>query len=204
MNTTNKRSFGTHEVARICQVTPPTVGRWIVERKLACFTTGGGHRRVWDTDLLAFLRAHNIPVPPDLAPAGRIKILIVDDEKLIRKTLKRAVGQARPTAEIREAVDGFEAGHAIATWRPTLILLDIYLPGISGIKICETVRADPDLRGIKILAISGDHMSKDGKDVRDAGADDFLPKPFDIDDLIQRVIALLPVESGRDALSGDR
>ncbi|MEK7704558.1 MAG: helix-turn-helix domain-containing protein, partial [Myxococcota bacterium] len=57
------KALGTTEVARICHVTPPTVGRWIEDGKLPSFTTGGGHRRVWVADLVAFFREHNIPVP---------------------------------------------------------------------------------------------------------------------------------------------
>ena len=106
-----KTAFGTHEIAKVCQVTPPTVIRWMEEGKLVFFTTGGGHRRVWDTDLAAFMRLHNIPVPAALEAGTKLRFLIVDDEPEYRQLMIRLLRAAYPESEIAEAADGFEAGH---------------------------------------------------------------------------------------------
>src|SRR5262245_52489393 len=150
-----KRTFGTHDIARICHVTPPTIGRWIEEGKLPSFKTGGGHRRVWDVDLVSFLKNHNIPVPDELQAADGLKILIVDDESEMRRFIVRVIKKNYPQAEIHEAADGFEAGHKIASALPALIILDLRLPGVDGFKVCQTVRADERLKEIKVLAITG-------------------------------------------------
>src|SRR3989344_3812773 len=110
-----KKTFGTHDIAKICQVTPPTIGRWIEEGKLPSFKTAGGHRRVWDEDLVVFLKEHNIPVPDDLKTDGPLRILIVDDEPEMRRFITRILQKLAPGAEIHEAADGFEAGHKIGT-----------------------------------------------------------------------------------------
>jgi CheY-like chemotaxis protein len=187
-----KRTYGTHEIARICHVTPPTIGRWIEEGKLPSFTTGGGHRRVWDLDLVLFLKNHNIPLPPDLIGVELERFLIVDDEPEMRRFVSRALQKHFPQAEIHEAGDGFEAGHKIASLRPALVILDLRLPGMDGFKVCRTVRGDPTLKGVKILAITGFGVDESRRQILEAGADGFLPKPFGPDELVAKLREFLP------------
>jgi excisionase family DNA binding protein len=191
-----KRTFGTHEVARLCHVTPPTIGRWIEEGKLPSFKTAGGHRRVWDKDLAAFLKSHNMPVPSGLS--GATRILVVDDEPEMRRLMRRLVSERFPRAEVHEAVDGFEAGHKIATLSPEVVILDLRLPGMDGYRVCRTVRADAAFKSVKILAITGAAAEEARRRVLEAGADGFLAKPFQAEDLAESLLALCPdLEGGR-------
>ena len=187
-----RKALGTHDIAKICQVTPPTVARWIEEGKLPSYTTGGGHRRVWDSDLAVFLKKHNIPIPPEIALAGRERVLIVDDEASVRRLVARIIKKSRPSAEVHEAASGFEAGHKIISLMPSLIVLDIQLPGIDGLKVCQMIRNDSKLKGIRVLAISGHNVEETRRDILKAGADDFLPKPFTPDEFASRLAALVP------------
>ncbi|OGS07424.1 MAG: hypothetical protein A2270_00420 [Elusimicrobia bacterium RIFOXYA12_FULL_51_18] len=187
----SKKAFGTHEIARICDVTPPTVINWVEEGKIPFFTTGGGHRRVWDKDLIIFMREHNIPIPAELAPPGKLVFLIVDDEEQNRKFISRAIKSSYPGARVEEAIDGFEAGYKIRALLPTLVVLDILLPKVNGIKVCEIMRSDPDLRNIKILAITGCDIEESKTRILKAGADDFLGKPFTIQELDAKIESLL-------------
>lgn len=189
-----KKAFGTHDIARICQVTPPTIGRWIEEGKLPSFKTAGGHRRVWGEDLAVFLKSHNIPVPAGLGAAPRI--LIVDDEPEMRRFIHRVLTTRFSNAEVHEAADGFDAGHKIATLMPSLVILDLRLPGMDGFKVCRTVRADPAFKDVKILAISGVGVDEARRMILDAGADAFMPKPFDSTELEAGVKKLLPEGAG--------
>jgi excisionase family DNA binding protein len=191
-----KRTFGTHDIARLCQVTPPTIGRWIEEGKLPSFKTAGGHRRVWDTDLVAFLKSHNIPVPPQFA--ATLRVLIVDDEPEIRQFVRRVLISLVPGAEISEAGDGFEAGRMVATLMPRLVVLDIRLPGMDGFKVCSSIRADPAFKDVKILAITGVGVEDSRRQILDAGADAFLPKPFEAEELAVQLKKMLPEASGRE------
>jgi excisionase family DNA binding protein len=186
-----KTSYGTHDIAKICHVTPPTVGRWIEEGKLPCFKTGGGHRRVRDADLVVFLKNHNIPVPSDLEEAS-IRVLVVDDESDTRRVIVRILQQFYPQMEVHEAIDGFEAGHKIITLHPALVILDLKLPGVDGVKVCQTVRSDQNMKGIKILAISGYAVEESRLQSLAAGADDFLGKPFNFPDLSEKIGKLFP------------
>ena len=187
-----KKAFGTHEVGRLCHVTPPTIIRWMEEGKLRFFTTGGGHRRVWDSDLAAFMREHNIPVPPELGTGAPLRILIVDDDAEIRGLVKRVVTREYPRAEVAEAVDGFEAGAKIYSFRPSLILLDLQLPMLDGFKVCAMIREDADMGDVKILATTGYNTADSGSEILAAGADAFLAKPFELSALSESLRKLVP------------
>lgn len=177
-----KRAFGTHYIAGVCQVTRQTVARWIEEGKLPSFSTAGGQRRVWDKDLVGFLKVHNIPLPEALRALDGERVLIVDDEANIRRLVGRIILGAVPDAEVFMAADGFEAGKTAAEVSPSLVVLDIQLPGLDGIKVCRSLRGDERLRSMKILAISGRNVDEARADIKEAGADGFLAKPFGVEE----------------------
>lgn len=192
MYKTGRKAFGTHEIARICHVTPPTAIRWIKEGMLPSFTTGGGHRRVWDTDLAAFMKKHNMPVPPELGPgSGGPRILIVEDDAQNREVMRRVVGQRYPSAAVDEAADGLEAGYKIHSAAPSLIVLDLQLPRVNGFMLCGMIRADERLRGIKILAITAYNTEESREQILRAGADDFLGKPFEVGEFLGKISSML-------------
>jgi len=188
---TNDKILGTHEIARFCHVTPPAVIRWIEDGKLPSFTTGGGHRRVWGKDLVVFMRQHNMPIPSELEAQTVLRVLIVDDESESRKLILRVTRKVYPEAEIDQAADGFEAGHKINTLLPTLVVLDLQLPGVNGLKVCQMIRADQRLQKIKVLAITGYNAEEFNKQALEAGADDFLGKPFQVKELAEKLETLL-------------
>ena len=186
-----RKAYGTYEIAEICQVTPATIGNWIERGFLPTFTTGGGHRRVWNEDLIRFLKEHNIPIPAELSAASVQTILIVDDEPDVRKVIRRSLRKIYPAAVIFDAEDGYEAGSRVAQLLPSLIILDLKLPGVDGFKVCKAIRADERTKHAKILAISGHNIEEYRKNIIAAGADDFLGKPFEIESLKEKVAHLL-------------
>jgi excisionase family DNA binding protein len=187
----HKKAFGTYEIAEICNVTPSTIGNWIDKGLLPTFTTGGGHRRVWAEDLIDYLQKHNVPIPDKLKEFLRFDILIVDDEDNIRKIIKKILLKIYPDAVMHEASDGFEAGQKITNLTPKLVILDIKLPGMNGLKVCEVIRADKRLINTKILAISGYNIDTNKKESLEAGADDFIGKPFNTSDFSAKVVKLM-------------
>jgi DNA-binding response OmpR family regulator len=98
--------------------------------------------------------------------------------------------------EVRIASNGFDAGMMVKEYRPDLIILDVMLPDINGKEVCHRVRADSTMEDVRIICISG--MIEDDKvqELKLAGADDFLPKPFDVDVLIEKMCAQLDIETG--------
>lgn len=173
-----RKSFGSYEIARFCEVTPVTVGRWFKEGKLPFFLTGGGQKRVWAEDLRPFLSGLKLPIPPEVGANGRRRVLIVDDDATFRRALLRLLKAEFQELETHEAVDGFEGGLKVGQLHPSLVLLDLKLPGQDGTKVCKLIRSDPALNKVRIVCLSALPAEEARRQSLSAGADDFLAKPF--------------------------
>ena len=104
-------------------------------------------------------------------------ILIVDDDPMNRRLLaKNLDNDGHRTIDVD---NGFAALTAIGTDQPDLVLLDIQMPGLDGIEVLERIKTDPAMRHIPVIMISGIEDSESVVRCLEAGADDFLPKPFD-------------------------
>ncbi len=114
-----------------------------------------------------------------------MRILIVDDDAQILKALR--INLAARGYDISVASSGPEALQVAAASKPELVILDLGLPGFSGIQVIEGLRGWSDAA---ILVVSGRSDSADKVDALDAGADDYVTKPFAIDELLARVRAL--------------
>ncbi|MCA8960249.1 MAG: response regulator, partial [Planctomycetes bacterium] len=114
----------------------------------------------------------------------REKILCVDDDLINRATLAELLGD---DYDIELAVDGPDALQRARRFRPDLILLDIMMPGMNGYTVARRVRATPALRHTKIIMVSAKAMVAERLEGYDAGADDYLTKPFDHDELLAKI-----------------
>lgn len=178
----------TGDVAKHCGVDRKTVARWLDGGLLIGHTTGGGRRRVRQEDLLAFMAAHGMPIPSTLSE--RTKIAIVDDDAQFVRVLRRAVQAILPSAASFVAKDGFEAGVVIATHRPHVVLLDVFMPGLSGVEVCKQIRANPALASTAVVAITGAPTDELKAQLARAGADHVIDKGSSLrpklDDLLRR------------------
>ena len=117
------------------------------------------------------------------------RILIVDDEPNIVISLEFLM--KREGFEVGVARDGEEGLAAIRAQRPDLVILDVMMPGRSGFEVCEAVRADPALAGVRILMLTAKGREAEMKKGLALGADAYVAKPFSTHDLVARVRALL-------------
>jgi DNA-binding response OmpR family regulator len=120
--------------------------------------------------------------------------LIVDDDQAVVDLISDVLAtDAR--FETKVVNNGFGAGMLAKEYHPDLIILDVMLPDINGQAVCELIRKDPTMSDIKIICISG--MVEEDKiaDLKTSGADDFLHKPLDIDELVRRICRLLDIEA---------
>lgn len=116
-----------------------------------------------------------------------IRILLVEDEKKIADSLKKGLSEHNYKVEV--AYDGIEGKRLFETHPFELIILDINLPGISGITLCKKIRnRNPSIPIVMLTALSATNDKIEGFD---AGADDYIVKPFDFKELLVRVRALL-------------
>ena len=113
-------------------------------------------------------------------------ILVVDDEPQIRRALTLNLGVR--LFDVREAATGEEALAIVAAEQPDVVLLDLGLPGMNGMAVLETLRRYHGMAVI-VLTARDDEVSR--IDALEAGADDFVTKPFGMTDLVSRVRAVL-------------
>jgi excisionase family DNA binding protein len=179
--------FSTHHMSAICGVTMPTVINWIKQGKLPAYKTLGGHRRIKKNDAIEFLKKNKFPLPDELVKEWGCRILIVDDDKTIITLLTRLIKKNHVDCIVGSAMDGYEAGRQILSFKPDLVILDLRLPGVDGFEICRKMKSDPQTGHIKILAITGYHTEETKKKILICGADAYLPKPFDNEEIIEHI-----------------
>jgi two-component system response regulator MprA len=115
------------------------------------------------------------------------RVLVVDDDRAIRESLARAL--ELDGYEVELASDGAVALAAIRERRPDVAVLDVMMPNIDGLTVCRVLRAERDR--LPILMLTARTETPDRVAGLDAGADDYLPKPFELDELLARLRALL-------------
>jgi two-component system response regulator MprA len=129
-----------------------------------------------------------------------VKILVVDDERAVRESLRRAL--ELEGYEIELAEDGRQALERLALEdQPDAVILDVLMPGVDGLEVCRTLRSQGSR--LPVLMLTARTQVEDRVEGLDAGADDYLTKPFALEELLARVRALLR-RSGEDGASGDK
>lgn len=117
-------------------------------------------------------------------------ILIVEDDNFLRDLLARKLGQEN--CQFIAAIDGENALRLINENKPSLVLLDLILPGIDGFEVLAKIKENPELRNIPVVILSNLGQDSDIKRARDLGADDFLIKAnFSIDEVIGKIKELV-------------
>lgn len=190
------RLFSALEVANICGFKNQTAINWIKKGDIKAFTTPGGQYRVYPEDLIEFMSSRNMRIPRELLELAEgnkalRKVLIVDDDEQLNSLIKQFLIKKFPDFSITQAFDGFEAGKLVFEVKPGLIILDIDLPGINGHELCKKIKGDPNLGSPRILTITGLADPDMEERVLAEGADAFMPKPLNFDELPQVISDLL-------------
>jgi len=113
------------------------------------------------------------------------RILVVEDQEDNRQIIRDML--AATDYEITEAEDGEQALAAVAMERPDLILMDIQLPVMDGYEATRRIKADPALCSIPIIAVTSYALSGEAEKARDAGCDDYVPKPYSPRELLAKI-----------------
>ena len=189
----SKTVFTTGEAAKICKVSQQTIIRCFDSGQLKGFRVPGSRfRRIPREQLFAFMKDNGIPT--DALESGKRKVLIVDDDEGLVE-LMSDVFEKDGRFEIRTTNNGFDAGMLVKEFRPDIVVLDVMLPDINGKEVCQRVRSDKALDDVRIICISGMVEQDKVADLKAAGANDFMQKPFSVDKLLDRVCGLLELES---------
>lgn len=116
-----------------------------------------------------------------------VRILVVDDDRAVRESLRRSL--AFNGYSVSLAHDGIEALNSIAADRPDAVVLDVMMPKLDGLEVCRRLRSTGD--DLPILVLTARDSVSERVAGLDAGADDYLPKPFALEELLARMRALL-------------
>jgi CheY-like chemotaxis protein len=114
------------------------------------------------------------------------KILIADDDTFIRMLLEQSLEELEDAGtELLFAENGTKAMELILAEKPSLVFLDIMMPGISGLEVCSTIKKDIQLKDTFIVLLTAKGQETDRESGLESGADQFMTKPFDPDKLLQ-------------------
>lgn len=123
------------------------------------------------------------------SPEQRRRILVIEDEKDLAEMIK--IRLEKEGWQVELAYDGEEGIRRAKSLKPDLITLDIRMPKLDGYEVCRQLKADKECKHIPILMITVRASEQDKKLGYEAGADDYLPKPYERDVLVSKIKALL-------------
>jgi excisionase family DNA binding protein len=176
-NFNNSKNYLTpKETADYLKVSTETIRQWAKTGQLQAETTLGGHRRFNIEEVKRF--ATKLQIRGD---AGRSpRVLVVDDDRQFVRFVEDLLSTFSGEIKIASAFDGFEAGHKVDTFKPSIILLDLVMPNINGIEVCRYLKSNPHTQHIRILATTGFTSSINIQNFINAGAETVLEKPLNV------------------------
>ncbi|MFN8548039.1 MAG: response regulator [Candidatus Eisenbacteria bacterium] len=124
------------------------------------------------------------------------KILIVDDDPMNLSILEILLGD---DYHLVKATDGEAAVAKAISEHPELVLLDVMMPGMDGYEACRRMRSEPSLKNLRIILVSAKAMPSERLKGFEAGADDYVTKPFDHDELCAKIRVYLGMDRKMDA-----
>jgi len=180
-----KHVLTTGEVAKICNVAPRTVSKWVDSGQLRGYRIPGSKdRRIPHDQLVRFMRAHGIPL--NELDTGVRRVLVLDVDRglcdVIRKTLVEHGGY-----QVSAVESSFEAGAALVELRPHLFLIDISLSDVIPRAIARYLRSTPDLRHTALWGMARGMSEAQGQALLQDGFAGFLAKPFTVRALLEKI-----------------
>jgi excisionase family DNA binding protein len=181
------RLLTSHEVGELLQVNPSSVKNWVDEGRITAFRTPGGHRRIRVADLVEFLDRHDMPIPRKLASVGRKRLLVVDDDTVHLRALERRLKTYKSRVQVELTDNGIDALVLVGSFKPHLIVLDVYMPELDGLEVCRRLKMRADTRGIGVVITSA-HLTKAiEENGLAAGALVCVPKPLDLKIILEHL-----------------
>ena len=184
-----KDLFSTSEIAKILRVSVPTANRWLNSGELKGFRpSNNANWKVTRKELIRYMKEYDIPM--EFLVGDKIKILIVVDEVNVTRTIRRAL-QGVDQFQLEIAHSAFIVGAKLESFKPDVVVLDIYLGDMDGLEFFQHIRKHPELNGVKIIGISGKLKKSEIKPLLEQGFDDILQKPFNMEKLKETIITMI-------------
>ncbi|MBI2435256.1 MAG: response regulator [Candidatus Hydrogenedentes bacterium] len=187
MSANEQKAYTTFEAAKICHVTHHSIKNWIKQGLIKASRTPGGHYRILEEDLDKFREKYDM-FPRDKGPSKR-RVMVVDDDPDALALMEKILTD--DGFELIKVSNATEVGLKAAQLSPDLILLDFLMPEINGFEVCKALRENEMTRSIPIMAVTCLTKERDIERIFSCGADEYLPKPFKVDQLLEKVRDLI-------------
>ncbi|MCC6486272.1 MAG: response regulator [Candidatus Hydrogenedentes bacterium] len=187
MSDREQKAYTTFEAAKICHVTHHSIKNWIKQGLIKASRTPGGHYRILEEDLDSFREQYDM-FPRDKASSKK-RVMIVDDDPDALSLMEKILTDEG--FELIKVSNATEVGLKAAQLSPDLILLDFLMPEINGFEVTKALRENELTRSTPIMAVTCLSKEQDIERIFACGADEYLAKPFKVDQLLEKVRELI-------------
>jgi len=182
-----ERAYTTFEAAKICHVTHHSIKNWIKQGLIKASRTPGGHYRILENDLDEFRDKYDM-FPREKGPSKR-RVMVVDDDPDALSLMEKIL--TNEGFELIKVSNATEVGLKAAQLSPDLILLDFLMPEINGFEVSKALRENELTRSTPIMAVTCLTKESDIERIFECGADEYLAKPFKVEQLLEKVRDLI-------------
>jgi excisionase family DNA binding protein len=180
-----KNVLTTGDVAKICNVAPRTVSKWFDNGQLKGYRIPGSKdRRIPVSELVRFMKMHNMPT--SAIPVGKIRVLIADSNDKTASVLADVL-QSKADYEVQTVQSNFGTGAVAQKFAPHVILISLLAEDIDAMSICKHIRANEDLRTIKIIALANHLSDSESAALLQKGFDGYVPYSAEATEVIKRI-----------------
>lgn len=181
----------TGDVAKICHVAPRTVSKWFDNGQLKGYRIPGSKdRRIPVSELIRFMKVHNMPT--EELSVGTIRILIADSNDRTGSALADVI-KDKAGYEVQTARSSFETGAALQKFTPHVLLISLLSEEIDAGSVCQGIRANEDLRTIKIVAIANRLSDSESQALIQKGFDGYLPLSADAAEVVRKIEEVIAI-----------
>jgi excisionase family DNA binding protein len=171
-----------HQVGQLLQVVPSSVVKWVNDGLLPAYRTPGGHRRIRSADLVSFLRDHRMFVPEQLQASATTATRALT-------ALQRGMKTHRDRVSLTVLGSGIEALVAVGAEKPDALIIDVHMPEMDGLEVCQRLKRMKHTAGIDIVMMTGRYSEELEKKCLAAGARALLAKPLTASKLVEALAA---------------
>jgi len=180
-----KNVLTTGDVAKICNVAPRTVSKWFDNGQLKGYRIPGSKdRRIPVSELIRFMKVHNMPTTA--LPVGKIRVLIADSNVKTASALADIL-RSEGDYEVQTVQSNFGTGAVVQKFAPHVLLVSLLAEGINAMGICKYIRANEDLRTIKVIAIVNQLSDSESAALLQKGFDGYVPYSAETTEVIKRI-----------------
>lgn len=187
--TARERALSPTEIAWLLRADASQIRAWTRDGRVHSTRTPSGRVRVDPDDLVLFLEHRGVPVPPALRDLVRRRVLMIEDDATQRGALSRAFGAYGDRVVVAFDPDALGGLIRAGAWRPHVVVIDVYRPGIDGVEVCRRLQKCPETAPTVVVLASARVTPALVAAGADAGAARVVRKPIDVAEVAELALA---------------